>query len=73
MNITGKVMGVRIYQSGKRYVTLDWEDPDIRQFPMHHTIEVLDDDKIFELGDVVEISFRITSMGSTASRFSRVS
>jgi len=29
MNINGKIMGVRIYQSGKRYVTLDWEDPDI--------------------------------------------
>jgi hypothetical protein len=70
MTIECRVVGVRLYPQSKastRRITLEWSDPerkpsDEEPFPViyTHVLELNDDIKEFDLGDVVNITLSLS-------------
>jgi hypothetical protein len=67
IRLKAKVVGVRIYTNQGRHITLEWQDQqdgDLQNaYPIHHTIEVKDGFKQFDLGDEVNIEMHPTAIG----------
>jgi hypothetical protein len=61
MEITAKVVGLRIYPSGNRHVTLEWESPNPYGplLTVNQTMDIYDNNKIFNLNDTVVINIKV--------------
>ncbi len=65
MEVTAKVIGVRLWERGNegvgiRHVTLEWimdDKTEKNPYPTHFTLDIKDIDKEFDLGDEVIVRF----------------